>query len=147
MATGSALGQVCRAAGHVTPAGVLITKTTFLFSQSHTGTTSPVLYCFHTFFSHYFFIGVTSEQHVFFPSNCDLFTVTSFKGEMCNCCATSINKMEFQELKQVFRTLPQSFIGQKKQPHPKITLLVEPLQLFRDEVPQSYSTLFGSIIY
>lgn len=106
MATGSALGQVCRAAGHVTPAGVLIIKTTFLFSKSHTGPTSPVLYCFHTFFSHYF-IGFTSEWHVFFP-------VTSFKGEMCNCCATSINKMEFQELKQVSRTLPQSFIGQKK---------------------------------
>lgn len=51
MATGSTLGQVCRAEGHVTPAGTLLAETTFLFPPSHTGPMSPVPCCFHTFFS------------------------------------------------------------------------------------------------
>lgn len=48
---------------------------------------SPVHYCFHTFFSHYFFLSFTSEWHVFFSKYL-------FIGEMYNCCASSI-KLDF----------------------------------------------------
>lgn len=95
MVTGSALGQVCKAAGHVTPAGTLLAETTFLFPQSHTGPMSPVPCCFHTFSIIISFLTLLQNDTSF--SIVAVTYLTSFKCELCNCCATSINKMEQQK--------------------------------------------------
>lgn len=70
MATGSALGQVCRAVGHVTPAGILITKTTFLFSQSHSG---PPVTC--SLLPSHLFLSLLLSQ-LYFRMACLFFKVT-----------------------------------------------------------------------
>lgn len=94
MATGSTLGQVCRAAGHVTPAGTLLAETTFLFPSPTQARCHLFLVAF-TPFSLIISFSALLQNDTSFSIVTE--TYLTFKCEMCNCCATSINKMEWQK--------------------------------------------------